>query len=98
MSPGLGPDPAFLVCLPVSSCSQLGKRKSSVGADGAAEGTGIPEHEDTYGPVQQELNGAPEGFASFASSAATLLQNLGQNTSFLRSSFTPCIFSTPMAL
>lgn len=40
MSPGLGPDPAFLVCLPVSSCSQLGKRKSSVGADGGAEGTG----------------------------------------------------------
>ena len=29
----------------------------------------FPEHEDTYGPLQQELNGMPEGVASFASSA-----------------------------
>lgn len=37
-SPAQGPDPAFLVCLPILPCPQLGRRKSSAGADGAAEG------------------------------------------------------------
>lgn len=35
-----GPGPTFVVCLPILPCPQQGRRKSNIGADGAAEGTG----------------------------------------------------------
>lgn len=58
----------------------------------------FPEHEAAYGPPQRELNGEPEGVASFPSSAAMLLRNLGQIASFPRSPLPPVISSTRMAL
>lgn len=53
----------------------------------------FPEHEAAYGPPQQEMNGVPEGVASFASSAAMLLTDLGKIAFFPRSPFPPFILS-----
>lgn len=67
--------PSISCLSPDFSLFSTGQEKEQCGSRWRCRGKKqiFPEHEDTYGPLQQEPNGVPEGVASFARSAAMLL-------------------------